>query len=341
MTHLPVRRAPRSDASQRACARGRSWSFGPPVAPSTARYKNDVVTMGTEGTQHAHRRVLRDRGGPPAFEADWRSDRAPAETSRTPRRPAKVDVRSRVCENRPYLLDPAQAFECASAFSEAQNSYRSPEVVAAYSALQMQSDRMFAALTNPDRKEAVRVVFTYVESPYAGAWELIDAVRRDRLLEVSAAASCAYRLHPLLGCEPGGPYDRFRAVHDLLGHVRAGLGFDRQGEYVAWRIQDRQYSGMARVALASELHAEHSLYWTSGTLPEHKACLLEPRLLARARAGTKSAPPTSTLDGVHRLPSRAQRHAGHSCRVVVRDGTPAQRRGPARGRVLQHEAPWR
>jgi hypothetical protein len=33
------------------------------------------------------------------------------------------------------------------------------------------------------------------------------------------------RLHSLLGCEFGGAFDRFRAVHDHIGHAGCGYGF--------------------------------------------------------------------------------------------------------------------
>lgn len=191
-----------------------------------------------------------------------------------------------------YRLDPVEAETIASAFSEAPDCRRDPKVVAAYEALQEQSDRFFRVLTDTDCPGAIQVAFTYLTNPYTNDQELIDAVRNERLLEVSAAASCSERLHPLLGCDLGGPYDRFRAVHDILGHVRTGLGFDRNGEYVAWRIQDQQYGGLARLALASELHAEHSVYWTSGTLPEHKACLLRACLIAWARVGQSASRPS-------------------------------------------------
>jgi len=36
-----------------------------------------------------------------------------------------------------------------------------------------------------------------------------------------------------------GSYDRFRAVHDILGHARLGLGFDRDGEFAVWLSQER------------------------------------------------------------------------------------------------------
>ena len=43
------------------------------------------------------------------------------------------------------------------------------------------------------------------------------------------------------------------------------------------------YTGLARWALATELHGEHSVRWTTGNLADHKAILLEPRLLDASR----------------------------------------------------------
>jgi hypothetical protein len=73
-------------------------------------------------------------------------------------------------------------------------------------------------------------------------------------------------------------------VHDLTGHVLPGFGFDRDGEYAAWLTQERLYTGLARRALATELHAEHSVRWTTGEPSDHKALLLDRRLIEKARA---------------------------------------------------------
>jgi hypothetical protein len=97
-----------------------------------------------------------------------------------------------------------------------------------------------------------------------------------------------------MSCEVGGEYDRFRAVHDILGHGHLHVGFGREGEYAAWRYQERLHSPLARVALATELHAEHSVRWTTGGLPEHKAVVLDERLIERSRVG-RSSP--NTVDG--------------------------------------------
>jgi hypothetical protein len=42
-------------------------------------------------------------------------------------------------------------------------------------------------------------------------------------------------------------------VHDLVGHVRAGLGLALRDKLQAWRIQDRQYGPLAGCALATEI----------------------------------------------------------------------------------------
>jgi hypothetical protein len=47
--------------------------------------------------------------------------------------------------------------------------------------------------------------------------------------------------------------------------------------------QEQLYDGLAPWALATELHAEHSVWWTTGTLSDHKATLIDPDLLDRVR----------------------------------------------------------
>jgi hypothetical protein len=137
-----------------------------------------------------------------------------------------------------FALD--AVYGVAWAFQNAPNSDHDSFVVAAHRELQDPTDRMFSALTDPDLAEPNLIVFTSILEPYASDQALIDSVRTTRTLEVSAAPSTPDRLHPLLSCDVGGPDDRFRAVHDVLGHVRTGLGFDRYDEFAAWRVQDLQ-----------------------------------------------------------------------------------------------------
>jgi len=179
-------------------------------------------------------------------------------------------------------VDPGVAHDIAQWFLNASTRGGERLVTAAYQELQVQTDRQFAELTEPDGPFGYTVVWTREPVPYSTATELIEAVRATGVLEVTAARVDRDRLHPALGCAVAGPYDRFRAVHDIVGHVMTGYGFDRNAEYSAWLRQSKLYRGLARWAAATELHAEHSVTWTTWQFPEHKAVLLPRRLLRRS-----------------------------------------------------------
>ena len=183
-----------------------------------------------------------------------------------------------------YSVNETVAQEVAAVFLESASRPRDRVVCAAYRQLSEQSDRALAAVT---RRHGIRVRFSRCRLPYASDGEMIAAVRESSVLEVTVAAAEPDRLHPILACGPGGAYDRFRALHDLTGHVFPGFGFDRDGEYAAWLRQERLYTGLARQALATELHAEHSVRWTTGEPSDHKAMLLDRRLVERARRGDR------------------------------------------------------
>jgi hypothetical protein len=181
-------------------------------------------------------------------------------------------------------LAPAVAREVAAAYQDAP-ARRDPLVAAAYARLVTESDLLFHRMTAPGHPGAVEVRFTACAEPYRDAAELIASVREQRLLEVTTVAGDPDRRHPLMDSGRGGAYDRFRAVHDVVGHGLLGLGFDRQGEYAVWLAQERLHGPLARRALATELHGQHSVRWTTGQVAEPKAVLLEPGLLSRTRAG--------------------------------------------------------
>jgi hypothetical protein len=179
-------------------------------------------------------------------------------------------------------VDPDVARDIARWFLGAPAQGGARLAATAYQELQEQTDRQFAALTKPDGAYGYAVVWTKLPDPYSTEVELIEAVRTTGVLEITVARADRDRLHPALDCTAGGPYDRLRAVHDIVGHVMTGYGFDRDGEYSAWLRQSRLYYGLARWAAATELHAEHSVTWTTLQFPEHKAVLIPQRLLLRS-----------------------------------------------------------
>jgi hypothetical protein len=193
-----------------------------------------------------------------------------------PRRPAR---------SAPVLrpVQPSETRAVAESFISARTR-ADPLVAQAYQQLETQTDRQFAALTDPRGPYRITVVGTREIAPYANAGELIASVLTTRTLEITAPD----RAHPLLGSEVGGAYWRLRAVHDLIGHVGCGYGFDQDGEYSAWLVQRGLYTGLARWAAATELHGEVSALWATGQFAEHKAVLLDRHLLRQPTGGGRS-----------------------------------------------------
>jgi hypothetical protein len=187
----------------------------------------------------------------------------------------------------PVRVNETIAREVATAYFDAASRADS-RTVAAFAQLVSESDALYRWITR-ERRDELHVYFTDCPAPYRDASELIDAVARTRTLEITTVAAQRDRRHPLMGNERGGSYDRFRAVHDALGHARMGLGFDRDEEFAVWRAQERFHTPLARAALATELHGQHSVRWTTREMAEPKAMLLEGALVRRARAAC-SAP---------------------------------------------------
>jgi hypothetical protein len=53
--------------------------------------------------------------------------------------------------------------------------------------------------------------------------------------------------------------EKFRAVHDLLGHAVYGNQFGPKGEEIAYAVHQQMYSPLARLAMASETRGQNSL----------------------------------------------------------------------------------
>lgn len=189
-----------------------------------------------------------------------------------------------------FLVDDTSARRVAAAFGDSPSASHDPLVRSAYAELNTQSDRWFSLLTGPATPDPVRVVFTRSAEAYADASELGESVRTHSVLEIESVADDHHRRHPLLDHSRGGAHDRLRAVHDIVSHGWAAHDFSRDGEFSAWRTEDRLYTGLARWALATELHAHHSVRWTTGELAPYKAALLDLRvLLASVHAGATTA----------------------------------------------------
>jgi hypothetical protein len=172
-------------------------------------------------------------------------------------------------------VEPSTAAMVGEWYLHCRSAHRDAQVIEAYRQLQVETDHLFTLLTRDADQRAIRVAFTQCAHPYEGDEELISAVRASGTLEVTSAAA-GERLHPLFDCEFAGAFDRFRAVHDLIGHAWCGYGFDLDDECAAWRAQDRLHRGLARLALATELYGVNAARAIIGEAPALRALLLAP-----------------------------------------------------------------
>lgn len=173
-------------------------------------------------------------------------------------------------------VEPSTAIMVGEWYLRSRSAHRDARVVEAYRQLQVETDHLFVLLTRDACHRAIRVVFTRCAHPYESDQELIISARTNRTLEITSAAIAGERLHPLFDCAFGGAFDRFRAVHDLIGHAWCGYGFDLDDECAAWSAQDRLHGGLARFALATELYGVNAARGIIGEGPDLRALLLAP-----------------------------------------------------------------
>jgi hypothetical protein len=219
-------------------------------------------------------------------------------------------------------VDPSTAVTVGEWYLGSRSAHADATVIEAYRQLQAETDHLYTLFTRGGTRSRVRVVFTRSAQPYESDEELIRAVRAKKTLEITSCAAAGPRRHPLFSCEFGGPFDRFRAVHDLVGHAWCGFGFDLDDECAAWRAQDRLHRGLARFALATELYGVNAARAIVGEVPDLRALLLTPwgwnasaRSCSKTRLSRPSNPvPGSAVLGGFRSPEMASHH---SCRVRV------------------------
>ena len=171
-------------------------------------------------------------------------------------------------------VDPRVSAKVGEWYLETHSAHADPTVKEAYRQLQAETDQLFSTILGYSDAGGPRIAFTRCTRPYASDAEMIAAVSGTGTLEVTSAAATEGRLHPIFDCGFGGAFDRFRAVHDLIGHAWCGYGFALGDEYAAWRVQDQLHSGLARCALATELCGVNAARSIMGGAPGLKALLL-------------------------------------------------------------------
>jgi hypothetical protein len=153
-----------------------------------------------------------------------------------------------------------------------------PLVRASYEAVARETLAQYEAL----KKLGVKIEFNPEpnKDPYNGPWGAFRDFRENRHLYVFptndtrdpsgasyGSSGALANEDPMLRVVEGEDWghgipvtvnDIFRAVHDIFGHFKEGVGFRWDGEENAWRAHAAMYSPLARLAMTTETRGQNS-----------------------------------------------------------------------------------
>lgn len=138
----------------------------------------------------------------------------------------------------------------------------------AYDEMAREVDKQFAIL----KRMGIKVEFVDYD-PYRSFQEMRNDFvknRRLRVMKTSVTGS-----HPYWSNDTN---DKFRAVHDVFGHLATGRGFDRHGEEAAYQAHKSMMPPSVHRALATETRGQNAYYIENGDFPPQKVGLLPEEL---------------------------------------------------------------
>jgi len=168
-------------------------------------------------------------------------------------------------------VDPARAARYAEEYDKLQHNPNDPEVKAAYDALKRESADQYRALTDAGYRFSFYPdgVDPYPNSPREAVLDLHHNKHMHVFPTLGEEGGYGTETevndHPLLedsgerwGGKPVTYNDIFRAIHDVYGHAKEGLGFRADGEDNAYRQHAAMFSPLARRALTTETRGQNS-----------------------------------------------------------------------------------
>ena len=124
------------------------------------------------------------------------------------------------------------------------------------------------------------------EGNYSGTRELLEDVHGNKHMYVYQGGDPHDFLNRVDDATGLNENEKFRAVHDVMGHAIYGNEFGPMGEEKAWAIHGQMYSPLARLAMTAETRGQNSLVNYSPlnvNLKEEVAKLREMQIEARRR----------------------------------------------------------
>jgi hypothetical protein len=146
----------------------------------------------------------------------------------------------------------------------------------AYHAMREEVNRQFDHMTAPTRKGGLGIdVEVTKHDPYGGGnvgqvyRDFRGDVETNNRMKVFSTASTGG--HPVFSDDDN---DKFRAVHDVYGHLGSGRGIDFDGEEAAFQKHSRMFSPLARQAMATETRGQNSALRMHGEFQDQRVGIL-------------------------------------------------------------------
>jgi hypothetical protein len=155
----------------------------------------------------------------------------------------------------------------------------SPHMQRSYEALRKETVEQYDFLTKPEHEGGLGIGVSVVhEDPYtasttgsvAGSQQMARDVSEKRHISILSTQATGGSHSFFTDAEN----EKFRAVHDVFGHLGTGRGFSRNGEEAAFQSHRQMFTPAAHAALAAETRGQNSYlnYRTTGAeFPENVA----------------------------------------------------------------------
>ena len=172
-------------------------------------------------------------------------------------------------------------------------AHMSEQLHASYQTFNEHVGRQYAHMTRPTSEGGMGISHEVTPGdPYANPRELRADVSKNRRIRTLATEATGG--HASMTPEQN---DKFRAVHDMFGHVAIGRDFTRHGEEAAAQHHAAMFPPEAHAALFSETRAQNSALIRSGQFPENKgyelpawATKVKPKLPVKRRPKAPAHP---------------------------------------------------
>ena len=164
--------------------------------------------------------------------------------------------------------DPNVLLEIGKGVASQQGApeHMSPQLHESYAALHEHVGRQYAHMTAPTSEGGMGITHEITEGdPYGNVRELRADVAKNRRIKTLASESTGPS-----DVMPQAINDKFRAVHDMFGHLAIGRDFTRHGEEAAAQHHAAMFPPEAHAALFSETRMQNSALIRSGNFPEQR-----------------------------------------------------------------------